>query len=205
MISHLLLLGHARVGDLVQAYRLGFTKDHKGRLAAAHGLPNKTISHEPLENGVVVQGENVSLEKINQTLCDLLQLGLVFKVHESHFRCDIDSRAEAEKAVPPVEEYKAKSKKERDAMWEHDVLCKIEEWKYGTKAEKAEIEGLKKGKKRLLGHEESLQPEKRQRLYMSMSKNVVGTTVVNAYEPKIAEYGYLNVLKRALTPQFTNH
>lgn len=194
VISNLLLLGHARVGDLVQAYGVGQSKGTHAYPAAIHGPPSKPFSTSTGRAENRVQVQDTTLESIHETLCDLLQAELVSRVHISHFRSDADNRSEAEKVVPPPGEYKAKSTRERDAQHEAAVKRKLKEWRYCVHGEGDEFEDFKKGKKRLHRDPEYRRPEKRQRLDSPLSQEVIGTTKKD-YQPMLGENGYLDVRK----------
>ena len=176
VVSNLLLLGHARVGDLVQAYGVGQSKSTHDRLATSCGSPSKlkssSSSHEDGSN----EEQSATLESIYGTLCDLLRTKLVSMVHVSHFRSDADNRSEAEKAIPQPEEYKAKSKREQDAQHEAAVKRKLKEWRYFTDGGDDEVEGIKIGEKRPRQGAEPQRSEKRQRPYSPMSQEVNGAT-----------------------------
>ena len=179
VISNLLLLGHARVGDLVQAYGIS-SKDRQP-------LPNgsgSTTEHN-IKN-------NVTLESVHMTLYDLLRVGLVSLVNESHFRSDADNRIEAGKIVPAPEHFKNKIKKENEEQREMAILQKLEEWKYPTAPEKEEVEIFQKGKKRRLEDPEDSQAAKRQRPYLPLADKVVGTAGT-AGAPRFGHTGALDV------------
>lgn len=191
VVSNLLLLGHARVGDLVQAYGLGQSKSNHGCLAATYGPSSKPLSSSS-GHADEFSGENVdTVESIYGTLWELLQTELVSRVHISHFRSDADNRSEAEKVVPNSEEYKAKSKKEKDAQHETAVKRKLKEWRYCTDGEEEEVDDSKKGKKRLHQDPEIRRPEKRQRLSSPLSQEVIGITG-GVHQPIRVETGYLD-------------
>lgn len=192
VISNLLLLGHARVGDLVQAYGVGSSKGTHAHSAVIHGKPGETFSTSFNRTEDRIEGKNTTLESIHGTLCDLLQAELVSRVHISHFRSDADNRSEAEKVVPPPGEYKAKSKRERDAQHEIAVKRKLKEWKYCVNGGEDDFEDFMKGKKRPRQDPESRRPEKRQRLDSPLSQDGIGTTE-NAYQPMLGENSYLDV------------
>lgn len=149
VISSLLSLGHAQVGDLVRGFSAS-TKIHINGSMATSGASDKPLSSEGkrMEHGT--EGPLVTSEILQATLYDLLQAGFISQVHESHFRSAADNRLEAEKVVPAPEYYKAKSKKENDAQWEASIQKKLAQWKHGKVTEIAEANILDKGKKRLL-------------------------------------------------------
>ena len=192
VISNLLLLGHARVGDLVQAYGEGQSKSTHDRLAATRGPPSTHWSGPFRRAEGDIEEQSVTLESIYGTLCDLLRIELVSRVHVSHFRSDADNRSEAAKVVRKPEEYKAKSQKERDAQHEAAIKRKLKEWRHGTNGEEDEIKDLMKGKKRLHQDTETRRPEKRQRPYSPLSQEVIGTTG-DAYRLMLGENGHLDV------------
>ena len=192
VVSNLLLLGHARVGDLVQAYGVGLSKGTHSYPGAIHGRPGEIFSASFNRTEDRIEEKDTALESIYGTLCDLLQAELVSRVHISHFRSDADNRSEAEKVVPPPGEYKAKSIRERDAQHEAAVKRKLKEWKYCIDGEEDDFEDFMKGKKRLRQDPEDRRPEKRQRLDSPLSQDVIGTTE-NAYQPMLGENSYLDV------------
>lgn len=174
VISNLLLLGHARVGDLVQAYRVGQSHSTHDRLAVSCGSPSELKSSSSVDAHGNSKGPSTTLESIYGTLCDLLRAGLVSRVHVSHFRSDADNRIDAENAVPKAEEYKAKSRREQDAQHEVAVQRKLKEWRCCTDGGDDEVGGPKIGKKRWHQDAKSQRPEKRQRLYSCSSQEVIG-------------------------------
>lgn len=192
VVSNLLLLGHTRVGDLVQAYGVGLSNGTHAHPAPIHGPPSKPLSTSFGRAEDCVEGQDTTLESIHGTLRDLLHAELVSRVHISHFRSDADNRSEAEKVVPPPGEYKAKSIRERDAQHEVAVRRKLKEWRYCIEGEEDDLEGLEKGKKRLYLDPENRRPEKRQRLDSPLSQEVIGTTK-KAYQPMPGEASYLDV------------
>ena len=194
VISSLLSLGHAQVGDLVEGFGVGNKKIINGSLVAPDGLDKPDLNG--LKHAAEsAEGNGVTFGLIQATLCELLRAGLISEVHESHFRSEADNRLEIEKVVPPPEYYKAKSKRENEAQWEASIKKKLSEWKHGIKAEAIEINdskkanGSTKGKKRPLERPEESQPKKRHHLEI---QKVIGVTGV-AYEPTSDETGVLDV------------
>ena len=176
VISNLLLLGHARVGDLVQAYRVGQSHSTQDRLAVSCGSPSELKSSSSGDVHGSSKGPSATLESIYGTLCDLLRAELVSRVHVSHFCSDTDNRIDAENAVPKAEEYKAKSRREQNAQREAAVQRKLKEWRFCTDGGDDEVEGPKIGKKRWHQDITSQRLEKRKRLYSSSSQEVIGAT-----------------------------
>jgi len=194
IISTLLSLGHAQVGDLLEGFGVGHSKSTNG------SLDTTDVSEMPLLNGWkhvagTTDGHGVTFEMIQSTLSELLRAGLISEVHESHFRSDADNRLEAEKVVPPPEYYRAKSKRENEAQWETSIKKKLAEWKYGIQAEALETKDLKKsngtkrGKKRSLENPEEPQSKKRLSSEVQDAIGAPGT----AYQLKTNETGVLDV------------
>lgn len=155
IISNLLLLGHARIGDLAKAYKF-IPKEINGVRIPALSKPK--VEKAPPENGP-------TLESLHQALCDLLQARVLNVVHESHFRTETDNRTEAEKEVPRPAKWAPKLKKEQQFEWDKSIERKLQDWKYGTEHGVDEIISLQKGKKRLREDIESNLSFKRQKLY----------------------------------------
>lgn len=193
VVSNLLLLGHARVGDLVQAYGIGLPNGVHAHPAAIHGKPSEIFSTSFSRTVDRIEGKDTTLESIHGTLYDLLQAELVSRVHISHYRSDADNRSEAEKLVPPPGEYKAKSIRERNAQHEVAVKRKLKEWKYCV-GDEEDFEDFMKGKKRLHQGPENRWPDKRQRIDSPLSHDVSGITE-DAYQPMSGENSYLDVCK----------
>lgn len=194
IISNLLLLGHARIGDLAQAYKVARPKDIKGVSGTAYGLPNSAVSGgsvaKELDNAAKNQSQTV--ESLHSTLSDLLEAGLIITIHESHFRTDADNRSEAEKEIPYPKSYVGKFKKELEIDWERNIQQKLEDWKHGSEAERIKIASSNRGKKRLLDNSESNHDSKRQRLHLPLTKTVVGSTTYGS-EYKTSDAGFFDV------------
>lgn len=206
VISSLLSLGHAQVGDLVEGFGCGTSKSTNGSLVTPD------VSDKPHLNGWKhaadgIDGHGVTFESVQATLFDLLQAGLISEVHESHFRSEADNRLEAEKVVPPPEFYKAKSKRDNEAQWETSIKKKLAEWKHGIEAEAVVIKdskntnSAKKGKKRSLEDAEECQPKKR----LALETQVAISATRTAYEPATDEAGVLDVRGVEEPPQSTEN
>lgn len=191
VISNLLLLGHARVGDLAQAYKLA-RPNTKSPQETVNGLSNSTSPAVLKTNQANSEANNhdPTIESLHLTLWDLLKTGLISAVNESHFRSDADNRIEAEKEMPHPK-LRFKFKKEETLDWERSILQKLEDWKHGSKAERSEITSVQRGKKRLLETSESNHDLKRMRLELPLTKAVIGSSGYD-FDPKISETGYLN-------------
>lgn len=168
IISNLLLLGHARVGDLTKAYIFTSSKNTNGTSGTSHGF--RTTTPTPLSKVRIqnyAKGGGLTLESLHQELRDLLQARILSVVHESHFRTDADNRIEAEREVPCPDKWATKLKKDQQLEWEKKVERKLRDWKYGTEHEMNEMTTLHRGKKRPREESELNLNSKRQRLYNS--------------------------------------
>lgn len=174
VVSNLLLLGHARIGDLEQAYKV------VRPTGTAVGLSNST------------KKQPTSLESLHLALSDLLQAGLVTIVNEAHFRSDADNRTEAEREIPNPKAATGKYKKEQEFDWERKIQQKLEDWKHGTKVERGKIAILPRGKKRSLEDPESNQDFKRLKALLPFTKAAVGTAEYDL-DTIIAGAGYMDV------------
>lgn len=189
VISCLLGLGHAQVGDLLEGFGVGRKKNASDPLGVSHESKDAhTNGLKHAANGV--RDSSVTFELIQGTLCDLLRAGLISEVHESHFRSETDNRLEAEKLVPPVQHYKAKSKREGDAQWEASIKMKLAEWKYGAENEAIDFDSPMKGKKRPLDDPDEYQPKKRP--HPSSTPRLNGRTGA-VHELAAGGKGFLNV------------
>ena len=164
IISHLLVHGYARAGDLVESRSADSADGGHGKSKAAHVGPNGVIARVPKENGRIEYGDGAIAHNEKEMLSELLKAGLVRKVHQSHFRTDADNRTEAEKILPPVEEYKASRKGDRQAMWEAAVQDMLNQWKYGVAGDLTIAGNLKQESKRPLKDSDGPRPKKRQRI-----------------------------------------
>lgn len=182
VVSNLLLLGHARIHDLEQAYKV--VRPTGAAVGSLNGKKkqstNETKTRAP------------SLESLHLALSDLLQAGLVVIVNESHFRSEADNRTEAEREMPNPKAAAGKYKKEQEFDWERKIQQKLEEWKHGTKMERSKIAILPRGKKRSLEDLDSSQDFKRLKTLLPFNKAAVGTVGYNL-ETIIAGSGYMDV------------
>ena len=199
IVSNLLLLGHARVGDLVQAYGLDRTEGANDPAAIAYQPSNKRIHYGSINTECSSDNERISLASVHMALRELLGEGFVSLVNESYFRSDADNRTEAGKVVPPPEYFRAKSKRDNEAQRETAIQEKLEEWKYGTKAEKEQYGPMMNLKKRQLDDSESLQAEKRRRLHLPSNEHDVAWTAVNTLKLEGARPLSVRILPKLLS------
>ena len=179
IVSNLLLLGHARVGDLVQAYGLDRTEGANDPAAVAYQPSTNGINDGSMDTEFSSDNERISLASVHTALRELLGVGFVSLVNESYFRSEADNRTEAGKAVPPPEYFRAKSKRDNEAQRGTAIQEKLEEWKYGTKADKEQYGPIMNVKKRQLDDSSTLQAEKRRRLHLPSNGHDVAWTAVN--------------------------
>ena len=191
IVSNLLLLGHARVGDLVQAYEAGQSQSGQDHLAATRGSPSKGLPSSFGDSKRHFGAQSATTGSLYGTLRELLRAELLSRVHTPHFRSEADNRAEAVKVVPKVEEYKAKSIREREAQHEAAVKRKLKEWR-SCNYEEDDVEDQKKGRKRLHQDSELRMLQKRQRLCPSLSQDLTGVSK-EVDQPMMQETDYLDV------------
>ncbi|KAL8670097.1 MAG: hypothetical protein Q9168_005342 [Polycauliona sp. 1 TL-2023] len=133
LISDVIILGHVRIGDLTRTY---FPSDNeRGPLSEIVASDRSTqSSDEQLAKVGGDTGKAVhTADELHSAIGDLLGAGILCHVHESYFRSAADNVAEAEHAVP--RDGSMKSKKQQEATWELNVQQKLEDWRYGSKAE----------------------------------------------------------------------
>ena len=169
IIMYLLAFGHCSVGDYVQANR-----PSEGRNTSKSGASSDlTTQTSPVKPMPKIRGdgvEDVTFDSIYSSFHELLKLDLVSRVNASHFRSAADNRVEAEKAVPPIEHYKAKSKRENEAQWESSVAKTLMDWKYGVEDPKTEVNSTFAGQKRVRDEIGDSLPQKRQRLGLDVAQ-----------------------------------
>ena len=192
VISNLLLLGHARVRDLVQAYREGPSKNTHIREAPFAEPSSKFLAIQSGHRQANTQAKYNPYEPIQKALRELLRAGLVSPVHVPHFRSDADNRIEAGKTVIQPEEYKAKSRREQHAQHQAAVTRKLKEWKYCNDRRMDESNSLKSEKKRPLQDVERQWPEKRQRINSIFDQEVIGVKET-VYHHMLGEFDDLDV------------
>ncbi|KAL9614383.1 MAG: hypothetical protein Q9167_001112 [Letrouitia subvulpina] len=148
IISKILVLGHVRIGDLVQANFPINGSRHSSNEALLlrtnppnHAEASNNEEHQPSFPALTV-------DSLYAILGDLLTSNFLTLVNESHFRSEADNRIEAERLVPYDNKYKLK--REAQAAWEQAINQKLDEWKNGTREQKKIIFNLKAGLKRPL-------------------------------------------------------
>ncbi|KAJ9665439.1 RNA polymerase III subunit C82 [Coniosporium apollinis] len=100
IISNLLLLGHAKVKDLAEAYNAAVKKHSEINPEANHingeGLPN-SVGKDTHSNGAASHIRSVG--ELHRILNELIQAGYVRPVRDIHFRPMADITADAEQIV----------------------------------------------------------------------------------------------------------
>ena len=154
IVLKILVLGHASDSDLTQLQGTG-----------ANPSATSVLQNGHKQNGRIIHESDLNESEIRKTKVELLQAGLITKVHESHFRTMEDNRIEAEKDTRSVEDFAGNTKKDRSANREAFVDSVLDNWKYGS-AVKTEAEQAPKKKrgKRKAESQESHADVKRPRL-----------------------------------------
>ena len=181
LFMNLLGLGHARVGQLVHDY--GVKNQRETVETSSVDWTSSEVCPSGVGDGANHDASHVTSKSAQEILHELLELGFVSRVNVSHFRPKTDNRSEAEKVVPPVEHYKAKSKRENEAQWELSVRKKLVAWRYGAEVEIKAANGIEKGRKRQREDNEKVMPQKRQRTAMPASAQTNGVNRATP-EPK---------------------
>ncbi|KAI4274440.1 MAG: hypothetical protein L6R38_006099 [Xanthoria sp. 2 TBL-2021] len=160
LISNVIILGHVRVGDLTRTYFPSI--DERGpvsEIVASDRLSQLSDEHFVKPNGDTGKAVHTA-DELHSAISDLLGAGLLCLVHEWYFRSAADNIAEAEHVVP--RDGSIKSKKQQEATWELDVQQKLEDWKYGSKADiKALAQNLHRKKRTFDGDLDELPTKKR--------------------------------------------
>ena len=150
IVSNLLLLGHAQVGDLARAYDLVHSDDSSIR---TNGAKLNTDTNSP--NGIAKcngkGGYIPTLQAFQTTLYTLIKAGYVSTVHESHFRSEADNKSEAEKELQRNPEYRGPLKRAEKFDYEQTLKNKLVEWRFNAKAENKLVDKFQKSRKRQLG------------------------------------------------------
>ncbi|KAL8971074.1 MAG: hypothetical protein Q9183_001222 [Haloplaca sp. 2 TL-2023] len=121
VLANVLVLGHARVGDLTRTY---FPAPGEGRPFQEY----MSTDHRD-----TVEDDNLTVDKLHSAISSLLVSGFLRPLHESYLRPAADNLVEAQQAVPL--DTSVKLKKDAQAAWEYAVKQKLDDWKYGTPSE----------------------------------------------------------------------
>ncbi|CAL8579458.1 RNA polymerase III subunit C82 [Xanthoria parietina] len=160
LVSNVIILGHVRIGDLTRTYFPSI--DERGPLSeivASDHLSQLSDEHPVKPNGDTEKHVH-TVDELHSTISNLLGAGLLCLVHESYFRSAADNIAEAEHVVP--RDGSIKSKKQQEATWELDVQQKLEDWRYGSKADMNTLApNLQRTKRTFDGEHDELPTKKR--------------------------------------------
>ena len=167
VISNLLLLGHARVDDLVAAYNLDAGRD--GRMDAGNAA---YIKGGGMLNGAgkvktanTTKARGLTLEVLHTTIYNLLEAGFLMQVLPAHFRSLTDNRNEAERVVQRYAEFGGPPKgTKQKAAFEAEVQKQLQTWQLGDKFGAKFVDGAAGARKRPMGCSAQLGPGKRARL-----------------------------------------
>ena len=178
IISHLLLLGHAKVGDLTEMMGpSGQNENGTGQILANQVLTGETLRKEAYLNGKTNGDSSMTKEKLHSTLCELLKSGLIFPFHESALRSDTENSVKANRIFVKLRDKALKSDKARDEKQEEQVQRKLHQWNFGTRKERREIKALDTTQKRPLEDSEEVPAGKRRRTGQDSSNYAVETVV----------------------------
>ena len=150
VLSNILVLGHARVGDLTRTY---FPPPGEGRPFQEY----MSTDHRD-----TVEEDNLTVDKLHSAISSLLVSGFLRPVHESYLRPAADNLVEAQQVVPL--DSSVKLKKDAQAAWQFAVKQKLDDWKYGTRSETKLQRRPQGGTKRGLDDTENVQSGKRVKL-----------------------------------------
>ncbi|KAL8872867.1 MAG: hypothetical protein Q9174_001576 [Haloplaca sp. 1 TL-2023] len=121
VLSNILVLGHARVGDLTSTY------------FPPPGEPRPFQEYMSTDHRDLIEEDDLSVDKLHSAISSLLVSGFVRPLHESYLRPAADNLVEAQHTVPL--DSTVKLKKDAHATWESSVKQKLDDWKYGTPSE----------------------------------------------------------------------
>ncbi|KAI4142229.1 MAG: hypothetical protein L6R39_005025 [Caloplaca ligustica] len=186
ILSNLIVLGYARVGDLTRTYF-----PPPGGRGPLHEIipvepPLELNGTKPTQLPGSVQDNAPSVELFRSTISDLLRAGLLSLVHESHFRPAADNVFEAELLVP--RDGHISLKKPQQAAWEAAILKKLDEWTYGVEATTDNLALPQKGKKRALEDGDEQLGNKKRKLMNQQPSGANGA----AGNPFSGESGWLD-------------
>ena len=190
LLSNLLLLGHARVGDLAKAYNavqsdvmLGSVSE--GQTFTEDGLPNGLGTNH---TSVGTKKRGPSLEDLHSMLSALLRTGFVIPVHESHFRSAADNRSEAERELKRNNDsFQGTLKGEKKMEFDQAINDKLDQWRDGSGVQTRDTSG--RGKKRRLEDDRNGIDRKRMRMSNGQANGMNG----HAGHSQIVDEFYLDV------------
>lgn len=191
LLSNLLLLGHARVGDLAKAYNavrsdgiIGSSSEDQ--TFTEGGLPNG-LGTNHTSAGTKKRGPN--LEDLHLMLSALLRTGFVIPVHESHFRSATDNRSEAERELKRNNDsFQGTLKGEKKMEFDQAIDDKLDQWRDGLGVQTKDTSG--RGRKRRLEDDRNGVDRKRMRMSNGLAANGMNG---HASHPQAIDDLYLDV------------
>ena len=166
VVSNLLLLGHARVDDLAEAYNLG-----TGRVYGASHEDVPYTNSKGLPNGArkgkttSTNARGLTLVSLHTAIYKLLQAGILAQVHSTQFRSAADNRNEAERVVQRCLEFAGGPKgTKQKAAFEAAVQKQLQAWQLGNDTGIDTMDGLSGSRKRRMGPFAASSAEKRFKL-----------------------------------------
>lgn len=200
LLSNLLLLGHARVGDLAKAYNAVQSNStlvsiSEGQTFGEGGLPNGLgINH--ISAGTKKRAPN--LEDLHSILSALLRSGFVIPVHESHFRSAADNRSEAERELKRVNDsFQGTLKGERKMELDQAIDHKLDQWRDGLGVQTRDTSG--RVRKRRLDDDRNGADRKRMRMSNGEANGISGhaghSLIVDEYFLDVCWFSGLKDLK----------
>lgn len=175
LFSNMLLLGHARVGDLAKAYNAVQSNGTLGLISEDQtlgegGLPNG-LGTNHTSAGTKKRGP--SLEDLHSMLNALLRSGFVIPVHESHFRSAADNRSEAERELERVNDsFRGTLKGEKKIEFGQAIDRKLVQWRDGLGVQTKDTSG--RGTKRRLDDDRNGADRKRMRMSNGQTNGIHG-------------------------------
>ncbi|KAL8811356.1 MAG: hypothetical protein Q9200_001850 [Gallowayella weberi] len=167
LICDIITLGHASVGDLTRTYvpLVGEAGPLSEIIPIEHcSLPSD--KHHRESDGVTKEAAHTA-DDLHSIIGELLRASVLRSVHESYFRPAADNITEAEASVPY--DSLTKGKKQQEAIWEAAVQKKLEDWKYGSRAETKALTQTLQGMKRTYERDADEQPLKKRKLATSQN------------------------------------
>lgn len=167
ILSFLLQIGHASVGEIVQAcHQEGGSNRHE--ITSSQPVSSgKPAPAKLKENTRTPLSEAITPEDVYHALVDLLSTGHLHRTHESFFRTQADNHDEAQKLAGSTllgRNHAKISKKEQAETLEMETQTELDTWRYGTTRERRDLELLRNMRKRSLDGDVESRPAKRMKI-----------------------------------------
>lgn len=173
IISTILEFGSIRITDVLKECRLRTTSTEKYNEFSKPHSTGRTALTNNTDGGQNGQGIAASSQETLRVIGDLLEFGLICAVYEASFRSEADNEMELDAIVPAADQFKGRSKREKEAAREQKMHEKRLEWKYGTREERKAIENFKVSLKRPLDDSEDPRSRKRARIDETSDDRIV--------------------------------